>query len=155
MQDDAKKNKITVAIRTTSYLWAPARDVMQLSSLVRPPIGDVMQLSSLVPSSSLSWGWGRGHRGRELGRWGRGLGHWSRGRGRGLGHRDLGHHLKAEVSEVATLTPKSARSRPRVQGWGHGLGRWGWHCHLEAEASEVSEGQVGEVEGSVGIRDGD
>jgi hypothetical protein len=46
-QDDAKKNKIAAVIRTASYLQATARDVMQLSSLVRPPAGAPKPTSSL------------------------------------------------------------------------------------------------------------
>jgi hypothetical protein len=55
-QDDAKKNKITAAIRTTSYMRAPTGDVMHHFSLVRPHVGDEMQLSSMVPSSPFSRG---------------------------------------------------------------------------------------------------
>jgi hypothetical protein len=53
------------------------------------------------------------------------------------------------VGEVAALRLKLVRSRSRIRGRGH---------HLDAEATEVdevSEGQVGEVEGGMWIRDED
>jgi hypothetical protein len=113
--------------------------------MVRPPAGDVMQLSSPVPSSLLSWGRDRGHRGQELGRRGRGLGHRSRGRGWRLGHRDRGHRLEVEVGEVEAA--RSMRSRVRSRSlrsmsppWGRG--RWGRSRGVGEVKGEVEGAEV-------------
>jgi hypothetical protein len=79
-------------------------------------------------------------RSRPRGRWGRA---W------GLGHRDRGHRLEDEVSEVdaarSVRSRSSARCRsPRLRSplWGRGhrsWGRWGQGHHLDAKVNEVGK----------------
>jgi hypothetical protein len=145
MQDDAKKNKITVAIKTTSYLWAPVRDVMPLSywGCDAAFLPGAIVIAVLRPTSSRSRSRARSLRSRSRAMslksrsrpWGR------RGRGWGLGHRDRGHHLEAEVGKVEAARSVRSRSRstlPRSRSLPWGWGRWGWGREVGEDEGKVT-----------------
>jgi hypothetical protein len=131
MQDDAKKNKITAGIRTLHVSSCRGCNVAFIPSVISCQGCDAASLPSAIvvavlrPRSSRSWSRARSSRSRARSSSLRSTARSSRSRSRAT----------------------SLKSRSRSPPWG-----WGRGHHLEAE---VGEGQVGEVEGGVVIRDED